>query len=928
MILEGFEISNWSCIKHVHVTDLPPTGVIVLHGPNGTGKSSIIEALRACLMDNKSTSKAVERGFSKNSSEKPRVSVAFQANGTSWKITKQFNSKESKLESRTPAGQWKLETADPTEAHDRARELTGGSASSLGLHQLLWLTQAEFHLPDPKKFDEGVQSRLRAVLGVLQTPLDDRFLDRVKQGWAKYFDARSKRGEKPKLKKDCLLDKMRATLDQYQAELTQIEGEYRTFEDKVEKCGDLEIQVRDLRYQLKEKADARDALQREYEQSLERIKSHRLAAGVLSSAEKTLTDALALRKRRTNAEQEIADLQRQAGIAARRAEDMERNLHDAEQALRVLRGNAQDLRAEGRTIQSRINEADERAKLLSLIERVNAAREKLKLVEDTARRLEELKNQARERPAPDETTLKKLEDNRAKAARLRADLEAGAIVLKLAPEVGAAIPRISIDRELDAEVAFPSNGTPLSRLIRRTAEIAIPGWGHAEITRGSDSRSFDEIENELVSMDRTFGELLAPFGVVAGDSEALDLARTLAAEKKLRDAESESLKEELTRLAPKGHDSLREQVSRLVNQLKASEANRDSQSEIAQLPSEMEELEKLVFDLREELQDNESAVAELEGHSDRLMRQIEGDPDAQNGDASGLRAREASAKEQFTTLNATVDVHRAGLERLLTAEQIERAIQEAETAVTEARKQLESMKLSEGEESIQERLDTAKEAWRVIDKLLSQVEKEFHQIEGELRGSEGFHPKRAAATARVEELTRQTERETLESEAYDRLYALFEECREKRLESVMGPIQGRVLRWMRLLRIGGSIHFNDQFLPDKLTVRDGLAELLLADESVGTIEQIALMVRLALGSVLSTPKEPVAAVLDDPLTHSDVVRLDRMRAVLKSAAAGDAGTVPPAGPVQIVVFTCHPEWFAIDGAKLVDLGSPEVLSRF
>ena len=47
MILEGFEIENWQCIKKVSVTDLPATGVIVLHGPNRRGKSSIV---RRCAL--------------------------------------------------------------------------------------------------------------------------------------------------------------------------------------------------------------------------------------------------------------------------------------------------------------------------------------------------------------------------------------------------------------------------------------------------------------------------------------------------------------------------------------------------------------------------------------------------------------------------------------------------------------------------------------------------------------------------------------------------------------------------------------------------------------------------------------------------------------------------------------------------------------
>src|SRR5205085_5880078 len=134
----------------------------------------------------------------KNSTDKPRVSVTFAAGGTTWRITKHFGGKESKLESRTPAGQWKLETSDASEAHERTRQLTGGSDSALGLYQLLWLTQAEFRLPDAKRFDAGVQSHLRAILGVLQTPLDDRFLGRVSTEWSQWFSARGKPGDKPK----------------------------------------------------------------------------------------------------------------------------------------------------------------------------------------------------------------------------------------------------------------------------------------------------------------------------------------------------------------------------------------------------------------------------------------------------------------------------------------------------------------------------------------------------------------------------------------------------------------------------------------------------------------------------------------------------------------------------------------------------------
>ena len=132
----------------------------------------------------------------------------------------------------------------------------------------------------------------------------------------------------------------------------------------------------------------------------------------------------------------------------------------------------------------------------------------------------------------------------------------------------------------------------------------------------------------------------------------------------------------------------------------------------------------------------------------------------------------------------------------------------------------------------------------------------------------------------------------------------------------MQPIQNRVTEWMRLLRIGNyqTLRFNDQFLPDQLIARDGGWELPLADESTGTIEQIGLMARLALGAALSSAEQPAVAILDDPLTHSDRYRLSQMRAVLRDAAQGHPTANPPTGPLQILVFTCHPEWFEVDGA--------------
>ena len=51
MILRAIRIEHWCCIASLDLSDLPPHGIIVLHGPNRTGKSSLVRAIRAGIFD-------------------------------------------------------------------------------------------------------------------------------------------------------------------------------------------------------------------------------------------------------------------------------------------------------------------------------------------------------------------------------------------------------------------------------------------------------------------------------------------------------------------------------------------------------------------------------------------------------------------------------------------------------------------------------------------------------------------------------------------------------------------------------------------------------------------------------------------------------------------------------------------------------------
>ena len=189
---------------------------------------------------------------------------------------------------------------------------------------------------------------------------------------------------------------------------------------------------------------------------------------------------------------------------------------------------------------------------------------------------------------------------------------------------------------------------------------------------------------------------------------------------------------------------------------------------------------------------------------------------------------------------------------------------------------------------------------------------------------------RSELAAQAELFSQLTVAETLEKDAVDRLYELFEECRDKQLGTLMTPVEQRVLNWMRALDLGDyrELRFSDAFLPEQLIRRDGTAEFNLDEESTGAQEQIGMLVRLALGSLLTTAAQPTLAILDDPLTHADAGRLANMRRILRRAAEGDAKLSPPAGPLQILLLTCHPEWFRDEQATLIDLEDPAILQTF
>lgn len=915
MIIEGFKIENWTCIKKLAVSGLPPTGVIVLHGPNRTGKSSLVQALRACLMDYPSTTTALKSFYPRGSGEKPTVAATFTAGGTTYRITKCFGSNKSELATRTPTGAWRVEASAASEAHARVCDYAGGDDSRKGLRQLLWLTQSEFRLPDPKKFDSDVQAQLRGILGVLQTALDDRFIERVKDRWNVWYGGQRKVGKRQPIKDGCRLAQNLTRLSEAQRELDKSELQFDEMERLLQQTSDLEARKFDLDRQLDEQKSELRRRQEEQERSRARIAARRLAEERYSRAVQEQQGALEEARQRAGAATRQAEAANAVEPAKQKVEVLEQLVQSMVARHSRLKTELGERRERRQVLQRRADRVAAKLRVLDDAVKLGVARQDLQRAQEIEQGVATIKRQLAENPVPDGPTFDALKANHERALQLQADRDAASMTLSVEPADGAGPAQLAVDGAPLRPLAPPPPANSYS--VRRKAVLQIPAWGRVELSRGTGADDLDQIEADLRRCREEFARAVATFGIDPDGSDAFDRLLRRNAEHVLKMEELRKREGELKRFAPKGLEPLRRRV--LEMEAKPKDAAATDPGDAKPLTGDRDELENLKADL-------DAGMGVLEAESAVLEGELE---DAE-ANLCQCRPKVTRAKEVFAGCEATANSRREELDRMRAEEQISRRVDHAKRDLAAAESELKASELTAEESTIDERVAACKEAVNALERQARENEEKYNRIRGRLEGSEGLHAQRALLSARVDELTRLTARESLEKDAVDRLYELFEECREKQLGTLMGPIHDRVLNWMRVLDIGDykEIRFGDTFLPDKLIRRDGTAEFTIVEESTGAQEQIGMLVRLALGSLLTRADEPTVAILDDPLTHCDVGRLNKMRVILRRAAEGDAKLSPPAGPLQIIVLTCHPEWFRDERATVIDLENPGVMQRF
>ena len=168
----------------------------------------------------------------------------------------------------------------------------------------------------------------------------------------------------------------------------------------------------------------------------------------------------------------------------------------------------------------------------------------------------------------------------------------------------------------------------------------------------------------------------------------------------------------------------------------------------------------------------------------------------------------------------------------------------------------------------------------------------------------------------LEQATRRRDRFGRELEVLDLLAETLRAAESEARERYLAPVVNRVHPYLQMLFPNAEIGINEDLHITGMSRHAGYEESF-DHLSMGTQEQIAVLVRLAFAEMLIDQGAPAVVVLDDALVFSDDQRMRLMFDILSHAAQR----------VQILVFTCREQLFEGLGAHQLQLAAvdPESL---
>ena len=857
-------------------------GLNVVVGPNEMGKSTLLDALRAALFE-KYSSRAQPIVALQNDRNQaaPVVELEFELDDGLYRITKRFIKKPyAKLS--CPDGR----SLEGDAAEDALRDLldfdepgkTGAKPETLGMWNVLWVQQGQsFRALDlPESARSSLHSALESEVGAVLGGRRGRAL--------------------PQAIEKQLSELITGTTNKPR-------GAYKELIDRVEtvrqELDDLRARRQDLTQTLNALEDAQETLERlstgdrdqenrkEHDEARQR---HSQLAELEARIEAASTE-LELRKRTLEQAEQAVVVRKQlkSGIGAEEAA-----LEEAGKRLVGIREQEREARSRVDTLRGGVRQSD--AAVTKTDETVSRHRRVLGTVERQAR-LRDLEGRYEKARAAE----KRQREAQQGAASILVTDEAIAAIRRAAQglesvqnRLNAAATLISFDMTPEGLSGIEVDGERLTadRLSVQAVEpVAITVPDRGRITVEPAIRDRDALLRQQRDATTALKEVLEGAGAKSVADADVQYDRR---QKLLGDADLARQEVELYAPATSDYEAGARALADYIGGLRQVLKREMNELDLQDLPAR-QEAETALRKAQERADETRSALA-------TARAALSGPEDILGGlhtEIGTLQGRYDESKERLEKLRGQV----AQAEEDRSDNELQSAIEAALAALSEQEAviaRLETERTDETLPQLKARIGRLERALEDRREKRAKLKERIAGLKSHVEAAEGAGLDEAIEQkARELELTEEEKgRQDREVQVLSLLLSTLRGAEQEAKEQYLSPVLRRVQPYLQLLFPGAEIRI-DENLHITGVVREAGYEEAFNHLSMGTQEQIAVLVRLAFAEMLVEQGYPATVVLDDALVFSDDRRMGRIFDILNMAARN----------VQVIVFTCREQLF-------------------
>jgi len=863
--------------------------LVLVHGPNESGKSTLAEAIHSALFLKAKGTTALHDGMASDHGGDPEVILEFEAGGRSHVLTKRFGSATKAMTTLESEGEATL-TGDSAEEALSILLKVEGALGGRGVENRimdrwahLWVWQGQSNASPLNAIEESkdqLRAKLQAQAGhsILSSPVDEQVIADLSSWESQNFTNRGlKTGSDLDKSEKALttareneenariaLGQLRQAATNYEQAEAGIERHGKNLSDAKTRLEGIEAQLKTvaaLREQLKEKTRLRG----EAEKALERLNE---SDSEIRDLESRLKEAEARAAPQKKSIEGLQVEEKEKKAAYEKARDAREK---ASKTLAHARGVSEAWQAHCESLRQ-AKQTAELDKQLAKIEKLQNEAEKIK------KKLAPLEDFT-------EAALKKLSKAEQEAQRAKLELEAYALQVEV----------LESDRDitLDGRAIAPGGKSTLSR----AAELKVGSGTRLRLTPGG-AENLEAARATSEKADKQLDEALKALGV-----DSVEPARERLRQRDNLSRDLASLEEQLEAGQA---EAVREERAGAEKTLAKSEARRD-----ASAPDDAG------LEFPDDPKASDSAAEEAHA---ALKSANEAYETAETTEKAARRASEAAnktlavAREASKAQQKEIDDLKSKLDYAIKKSGDAAARSKAVNAASAARDQA-----VEAEQSVRKELEELGADQLDIDaqRLRASVEADGKKLadakerkvvaQTQLDTGGNRDPESELKEAEAEAERCQKRFDQLKHQADVRRYLLekLRAARQATTEALAKPLEEAVDPYLKSL-FGGSrarLHWAadgsrlESFELDRTDRQNGLYEF--ENLSHGTREQVALALRLAMAQLLAADHDGcLPLVLDDAFTHADKDRIEKLKTLLYQAAQQG---------LQIILLTCHPE---------------------